>query len=199
MVSHEISCQISRWPPVVKVHHLIKILIFQSSVQHSSACDWLTTFTQIYSRIKVRGNNSAERSECSHQLHLVFPGRARPSIHIKKPVTAALPKRIVRSCASLYGYSCKTGEQEHMISPDLCLLVLCKTTRSVLLFNTILVELNNVQPFIFFNIKHDLILNQIFQWLQNKWKGCRTTWYYLCNSSLKSGSSILPTSNGEHF
>lgn len=153
MVSHNISCQICRWPPVVKVHHLIKILIFQSSLQRSRVCDWLTAFTRIYSRIKVQGNNSTERSECSHQLHLVFPGRARPSIQIKKPVTGAVPKRIVRTCASLYGCSYKTGEQEHMISPDLCLLGLRKTTRSVLLFITILVELNNVQPLIFFRHK----------------------------------------------
>lgn len=81
---NKISCQISGWPPVVKVHHLIKILIFQSSVQRSSACDWLTTFTRIYSRIKVQRNNSTGRSEWSHQLRLVFPGRSRLSIQIEK-------------------------------------------------------------------------------------------------------------------
>lgn len=135
-----------------------------------------------YSRIKVQVKNSAGRSECSHQLHLFIPGHAWTSIQIEKP--AAVPKRIVRSCASLYGCSYKTSEQEHMISPDLRLIWLGKTTRSVLLFITILVELNNVQPLIFFNIKHDLNRNQISQWLQKKLKGCRPTWYYLCNSEI---------------
>lgn len=158
---NKISCQIFRWTLWLKCTSDPYLSVLGTTWQRV----WLThRFHTNLQPYKSAGNNSAGRSECSHQPHLVFPGRARLSIQIEKPVTAAAPKRIVRSCASFYGCSYKTGEQEHMISPDLCLMWLCKTTRSMLLFNTILVELNNVQPLIFFNIKHDLILNQIFQW-----------------------------------